>query len=135
MLFEQGSSIHGTAMSNNNPVDVTREDDVTVIALGPEYENLDEHLLDELREEILKVTDEAKPPLVVLDLSHTKFFGSAFIEILFRTWKRLNERDGGKFAISGLTPYCREVIEITHLNELWSVYETRSDAVAAMKPA
>lgn len=127
-------------MSNDNSVQVTREDDVTVIALGPEYENLDEHLLDEhlldeLREEILKLTDEAEPPLVVLDLSHTKFFGSAFIEILFRTWKRLNERDGGKFAISGLTPYCREVIEITHLNQLWSVFDSRVEAVAALKPA
>ncbi|MDA1015039.1 MAG: STAS domain-containing protein [Planctomycetota bacterium] len=117
--------------TSTSPV-VTRHDDVTIIGLGPEYENLDEHLLDEVREAILAGTDLADPPLVVLDLSHTKFFGSAFIEILFRAWKRLNEREGGRFAISGLTPYCREVIEITHLDKLWDVYDTRDLAVSSI---
>ncbi len=122
-------------MSNSNSLEVTRDQDVTVISLGPEYENLDDHLLDELRENILACSDEANPPLVVLDLSHTKFFGSAFIEILFRTWKRINDREGGKFAISGLTPYCREVIEITHLDQLWKVYDDREQAVSEFSQA
>lgn len=117
---------------SSSSLEVSRRDDVTIIGLGPEYENLDEHLLDEVREAILAGTDQADPPLVVLDLSHTLFFGSEFIEILFRAWKRLNEREGGKFAISGLTPYCREIIEITHLDELWDVFDNRDLAVSSM---
>ena len=117
---------------SSSSLEVSRRDDVTIIGLGPEYENLDEHLLDEVREAILAGTDQADPPLVVLDLSHTLFFCSAFIEILFRAWKRLNEREGGKFAISGLTPYCREIIEITHLDELWDVFDNRDLAVSSM---
>jgi len=87
--------------------EITSQDDVTVIELGEEYENLDEAVLNDLRTLILKAVDEAEPPLVVLDLSHTKFFGSSFIELVFRAWNRLRDREGGKFVISGLTPYCK----------------------------
>ena len=119
-------------MATERSPQVTNQSGVTVISLGPEYENLDEHTLDEVREVILKATSEADPPLVVLDLSHTKFFGSAFIEILFRAWTRVTGREGGKFSISGLTPYCAEVIEVTHLDRLWAIYKTRDEAVRAL---
>lgn len=105
---------------------------VTVIHLGPEYENLDESLLDELRASILDVAETADPPKVVLDLSHTKFFGSAFIEIMFRAWKRVDAR-GGTFALSGLTKYCAEIVEVTHLDRLWQIYPDRDAAVAAIR--
>ena len=110
---------------------IDRRDGVTVIGLGPEYENLDESLLDGLRANILEATDAADPPRVVLDLSHTKFFGSAFIEIMFRAWNRVNAR-GGTFALSGLTPYCAEIIEVTHLDRLWKIFPDRDAAVAAL---
>lgn len=119
-------------MPNSRAPEITKQNRVTVIALGPEYDSLDEHGLDDLKDVMLDVSQTADPPLVVLDLSHTKFFGSAFIEILFRTWNRLNARDGGRFAISGLTEYCREVIEVTHLNRLWEFFDTCDEAVTAL---
>lgn len=119
-------------MSETRAPDVDTQDGVTVIHLGPEYENLDESRLDELRSAILDVAETASPPKVVLDLSHTKFFGSAFIEIMFRAWKRVDVR-GGTFALSGLTPYCAEVVEVTHLDRLWSIYPDRHQAVSALK--
>lgn len=119
--------------SSNSSNSVTRQDGVTIIALGPEYENLDDAILEELRKVILDGVANADPPLVVLDLSHTKFFGSAFIEILFRAWNRIEKQEGGEFCLSGLTPYCAEVIDVTHLNRLWSIYDTREEAVAALK--
>ena len=117
--------------ATRNPT-ISRDHDVTVVALGPEYESLDEFELDDLRDALLKIASTADPPRVVLDLSHTRFFGSAFIELLFRAWNRLNSRNSGKFAISGLTPYCKEVIEITHLDQLWDVYDTTQQAVKAL---
>lgn len=111
--------------------EVEMQSDVTVIHLGPEYENLDESLLDELRKSIIGIAETAAPPKVVLDLSNTKFFGSAFIEILFRAWKCVKSR-GGTFALSGLTPYCAEIVEVTHLDRLWTIYSDRRTAVAAL---
>lgn len=109
---------------------VTIENGVTVVVLGPGHESVDELLLDNgLRESLLKIGDAANPPRVVLDLSHTTFFGSSFIEILFRIWNRLQERPGGAFAISGLTPYCQEVLKIAHLDTLWRLFPDRAAAV------
>ena len=114
---------------------VAVQDGVTVVSLvGPEYENLDERLLDGIRTAVLDIAQAANPPLLVLDLSHTKFFGSAFIEILFRVANRMKNRSG-KFAISGLTEYCAEVIHITHLDSLWPVLPNSSAGVAKLKDA
>lgn len=112
--------------------EITVENGVTVVALGPAYENLDEHILEGVRDVLMDVSNRANPPKVVIDLSHTKFFGSSFIEVLFRLWNRLNTREGGAFAIAGLTPYCAEVLTITHLDTLWRIFPQRSEAVRAL---
>lgn len=120
-------------MSKRKSPQTTFDNGVTVVALGPEYENLDESTLDDVKDALLEIAVTADPPRVVLDLSQIKFFGSAFIEVLFRVWNRLNGREGGQFAISGLTSYCAEVVEITHLDRLWKIFPTREEAVRALR--
>src|SRR5262245_23765184 len=102
-------------MTDSRAPEVVQQDGVTVVSLGPEYEQLDEPRLEELTKVVLDAAAHADPPRLVVDLSHTKFFGSAFIEVLFRAWHRLNGREGGRLGLSGLTPYCREIIDVTHL--------------------
>lgn len=118
-------------MSDKSPV-IEQRDGVTVISLGAEYENLDEGVLDALQRQLLPAFDAADPPLVVLDLSRTKFFGSAFLEVLLQAGNRLTPKAGGRFAISSLTTYCAEVITITHLDRVWEIFKTTDEAVAAL---
>jgi anti-sigma B factor antagonist len=108
---------------------ITQEQGVTVVALGADYENLNESGLEALNGMLLKTAAEADPPLLVLDLSNLRFFGSGFIEALFRAWSVLNARPGGRMSLCGLTAYCREVVEITHLDQLWRVFDSRDEAV------
>src|SRR5258708_4599353 len=116
--------------------EVVVDGNVTVIVLGPAYKVVDEHLLDTgLGESLIELADEAKQPLVVLDLSHTQFFGSSFIEVLFTLWKRLQSRGGGRFAICGLTPHCLDVLKITHLDTLWRLFPDRDEAVRSLGAA
>ncbi len=121
--------MRGPAISSPKAPSVTQEQGVTIIALGPDYENLNETGLEALNGMLLATAAEADPPLLVLDLAQLRFFGSGFIEALFRAWNRLNARPGGRLSLCGLTPYCREVVEITHLDQLWRVFETRDEAV------
>lgn len=116
-------------MTTEQTPTVSRDRGATVIALGPEYENLDEPLLERLRSFILDAADRADPPRVVLDLSHTKFFGSAFLEILVQAWNRLRDRPGGRLALSGLSPYCADVVRVTRLDRVWPMYASRAEAV------
>ena len=110
---------------------IVRQQDVTVIALESSYQSLDEDMLEEVGGLLLTHATTADPPLVVLDLSQTGFFGSTFIELLVRAWKRLKER-GGQLALCGLQPFCAEVMQITQLDSLWGNYPTREAAVASI---
>ena len=110
---------------------VHEQDGVTVLDFGPGPHNLDETALLRVQDQILEASN-VDPPLLVVDLSQVTFFGSSFIETLFRLWSRLNRRQG-KFALCGLSPYCQEVIEVTNLNTLWTISDTREEAITAVK--
>jgi anti-sigma B factor antagonist len=114
---------------------VEQQQGVCVVAVGPRAQLIDEMILDPVTKELLAVTSAAKPPTVLIDLSHTTFFGSGFLESLFRVWKGLQARPNAKMAICGLHPHCREVLEITHLDKMWPLYGTRAEALAAMQGA
>jgi len=119
-------------MTTTGPLSVVKDGDVTIVVFGAGQRHLDEVGLEAIATQLIQIADEAKPPRVVLDMTMTEFFGSSFIEILFRVWKKLNTQPNAKFAISGLQEYCREVLEVTHLDKLWPLYATRADAIAGM---
>jgi anti-sigma B factor antagonist len=112
---------------------VHEQDGVAVFDFGPGACSLDETTLREVQDVVLEASN-VDPPLVVVDMSHVEFFGSSFIEVLYRVWSRLQAR-GGHLALSGLSPYCREVIEVTNLDQLWMLYDTVDEAVAGVKTA
>jgi anti-anti-sigma factor len=112
------------------PLDV--DQGVTVIGLGRNEKTIDEQTLDGgLRKSLLEIAEKANPPLVVVDLAQVTFFGSSFIEVMFRMWNRLQKR-GGRFAICAATDHCREVLEIARLDSLWPPHATRDEAVRAL---
>lgn len=117
-------------MSITGPLSVLKEGDVTIVVFGPDQRQLDEVGLEKIGRQLIEIAQAANPPLLVLDMAPTEFFGSSFIETLFRVWKKLNTQPGAKFAISGLQPYCKEVLEVTHLDRLWPLPATRAEAVA-----
>ena len=119
-------------MSKTGPLSIVKEGDVTVVVFGPGQRHLDEVGLEAIGNQLIDIAQEASPPLLVLDMAITEFFGSSFIEVLFRVWKRLQTHPNSKFAISGLQEYCREVLEVTHLDKLWPLYASRAEAVAGM---
>jgi anti-sigma B factor antagonist len=115
-------------------IELTRERDVTVVALGPSYESLDDDALEEMGGLVLTAASTCDPPRLVLDLSQTAFIGSMFIELLVRAWKRISERDG-TVVLCGVQPFCAEVIHVTRLDTLWEIHPTRAAAVAALAQA
>ncbi len=108
-----------------------RKRDVTIIEFGPSYDSLDDETLEEAGGFLLTEAVCADPPRMILDLSHTRFIGSSFIELLVRAWKRLKER-GGTMALCGVQPFCAEVLEITRLTTLWKIYATQAEALDAV---
>lgn len=122
-------------MSDTDPFDVTLVSGITFAAFRPNYTQIDEAHVDLVNRALLDLVTSVEPPALVLDMTHVDFFGSSFIEAMFRAWKRLQTRPGAKFAICGLKPYCREVLEVTHLDKLWTICATCDEVVAQFKSA
>ena len=64
--------------------EIRKRGNVTVIMFGPQFETLDGFTVDQVRDFVLEAAKAAVPPNVVIDLSHAKYVGSSFIEVLFR---------------------------------------------------
>ncbi len=111
---------------------VIQESFGTILELGASYDSLDDRAIQELSQSMLDLASRAEPPHLLLDLTKTEYIGSSFIELMLRSWKRLRSRGGG-MSLCGVRPYCLEVLKVTRLDQLWTMYATREEAVAALK--
>jgi stage II sporulation protein AA (anti-sigma F factor antagonist) len=110
-------------------IDIVQESDVFLVAFRPSDHTLDDAAVEDVAGQLLR-TAAADPPRLVLDLGEVRFFGSSFIELMFRAWKRLKERNGA-MVLCCLHPHCAEVLKVTKLDTLWPICATREDAAAA----
>ena len=103
-----------------------------MVYLGPEYNSLDDQVLDEVERFLLACIDPPEVKNLVVDLSNTTFFGSRFIEVLFRAYNRILRKDG-RFSLSGLQGHPLDVILISKLQRIWELLPTPAEAVRKFK--
>lgn len=111
-------------------LEISQEGDITFVGFSAKLAQLDETKLVDVSNSMQQVADQSAGQMVVLDLSRVEFFGSSFIEAMFRTWNRLNRKPGSKLVLCGLQEYCKEVVQITHLDRIWPVVANREEAKA-----
>lgn len=111
----------------------SQQDGISIVEMDESYNALEEAPIDALSDLLLSIVENAKDrPLLVLDFSKTIYMGSRVLEVLFRTWKRLKERQG-KMVLYGVQPFCAEVLQITHLDRIWEIHPNREEALAAVQ--
>lgn len=115
-------------MSDEASYEIVTEEGVCVFRPRPTL-NLEWELLGAISERILSKLAETSPPRLLIDLSKMDYFGSIFITLMLRCWKKVQQVDG-KFALCGLTSNTKEVIDASHLDRLWAIY---ADAPSARK--
>lgn len=108
-----------------------RDGDITIVEFGEDLEHLGEDVMPAVAKSVQEA-GENPGGKVLLDLSAVKFFGSSFIEVLYRLWKQVQSQNG-KFAIAGLHPYCQEVLQVTNLDKLWTLVPDRESGLAALR--
>ena len=112
---------------------ISREGKWTVLQFDSEMAQIGESNVQQARDLLEAATQsavEADPSNLLLDLSGVSFFGSSFIEGMYRAWKAVTAADG-EFALSNCSDHCHEVLTVTKLGDLWSIYPSRDDAFAS----
>ena len=89
----------------------------------------DLHSAPELRER-LRAAIDGGASTIVLDLSGTGFVDSTSLGVLLGGMKRIRERDG-QIRLVVARPELRRIFEITLLDRIFPLHETRDQALAA----
>ena len=78
-----------------------------------------EHIETEVRS-LLKLLDDSGLRNVVVDFHRCAYFGSSAVSALIRIARTVRER-GGEMVLSNLSKCEREVLDVLHLGELWTI--------------
>ena len=71
--------------------------------------------------------DSPSTEQVIVDLGEIPYFGSTVLEWITQLWKRIKVK-GGRLALVRPSKMGREVINITRLDKLWGIFDTRDQA-------
>ena len=118
----------GTAVQGGFRIEEDRPSDTTVILVV--YGEADLHSAPELRQR-LRASIEGGATNVIVDLSEAALVDSTSLGVLLGGMKRLREQDG-QIQLVVPRPDSRRIFEITLLDRVFPLHETRAQALASL---
>jgi len=106
------------------------EIDADVLILTAD-KDLDSHVRPGFADDLQRVIDSGVRKLII-DCSRLGYVSSIGIASLIRLYKRVVER-GGQVKLSGVQAPLSRLLEITRLNQVFQIYPTLDDALAAFR--
>lgn len=85
----------------------------------------------QIREEVLRFSEDPLLDAVVVDLGHTDYLGSTALGMLTRLYQQVKRR-GGRAAYCNLSEHEREILRVTGLEDVWPIFASRDEALAAV---
>lgn len=115
-------------MATNCEIIWHREEGVLIVS---PHGRIDTKNADEIQQEIdPEIASEAGP--LVMDFRGVTFLSSAGLRVVLRTAKSM-DRQGREFAMASLIPSVRDVVEVSGLDQLITIYGCRSAAVRGVR--
>ncbi len=102
-------------------------DDLGVVELSGE---VDLYTAPRFKEDLVGLI-ESGVEAIVIDLSQVTFIDSTALGVIIGGVKRLRERDGRLMIVAGSRPVVR-ILDITGLDKVLTVFDTRDEALAAL---
>lgn len=116
-------------MNEKVPISVENHNGITVVSILIPRVNVD--MSDSFEGQVVETVSSLESPKVLLDFEGVDFISSAILGKLIKLNGVVVAQRGGQFKISSLTERLSEVFKITGLDKLFSIYETRSQALKA----
>ena len=105
--------------------------DAVVVTPASNVESMSWDIVENAAELVMAPLSQQRAPLVVFDLSQVSYFGSVFLALLLRCHKLVRQK-GGELVLCGASKLARELLQITNLDTLWAIYDTREQALDAL---
>ena len=105
--------------------------DAVVVVPASNVESMSWDVVEQAAVLVLQPLSRQKVPLVVFDLGQVSYFGSVFLALLLRCHKLVRQK-GGELVLCGASKLARELLQITNLDTLWAIYDTREEALEAV---
>ncbi len=109
-------------------------DTVIVVPVGDLGEFNFERMEAEAKEAFHHLEHSADKIHIVVDFTNTSYFGSTALGLFLKLWRRVRLRRG-HMAFCGLSERESEILRLTKLDTLWSICETREEALEAVRRA
>jgi anti-sigma B factor antagonist len=130
---EPSDVVHGAAYTSplkEAPIDLTVEigskGPWTIVSVAGE---IDLFTAPKLREQFLAALDGTDTDRLLVDLTRVSFMDSTGLGVLIGALRRMNERDGRMALVCSEGPVLR-VLELTRLNEVFSIFHSVDDATS-----
>lgn len=106
-------------------------DRYSVLAFTPQLSEGDWGDIDNVAAEILKTLEGMREPALLVDLSQLSYMGSSQVALVLRMWKVVKAREG-RLAVHVTHPLVIEVLKIAGLQSLWTISESRDEALQSL---
>ncbi len=125
---EATASADNGASANGVPYRFDETRGYCTLALLPRINDAQWGEIEEYGTKILETLENPKSKSFLLDLTALNYIGSALVALIVRLWKSAEQRQGRMVVVNNdSTVY--EVLEIAGLTNLWSIVDTRDEAV------
>lgn len=126
------------------PFQLERYGPIGILTLSMRVERLAELEIDRAVVPVLEALKQSPVTGLVIDVSQIGWAGSYLLGTLFRFYKRVvmpEETRGGsasrlfrdRFVVTGASDKVRHLLELTGLTTLWRLYDSRTEALAALE--
>jgi anti-anti-sigma factor len=119
-----------TATMSRDFVKVTTIQQIDVIDLWLP-EQLDSEEFDRLNESLMRTLDGKISGRWLLDLAAVNYMGSSVLGLMINIRQHIKS-DGGKLALSGLTPRMAQIFRTCCLERLFVIARTREEGIRAL---
>lgn len=106
-------------------------DNTVVVTPSSSIESLTWDLVERAADIIMEPLNDQQAPMVVVDLSNVRYFGSVFLAMLLRCHKFV-KRKNGELVLCGANAPALELLRITALDTIWAIYDNRQEAMEAL---
>ena len=85
--------------------------------------------VERLRADLVRLIEEEKRTLLVLDFRRVQYFSSQVVGIILTLNKKLAAVSGAKLTLCGVAPQLMELLKISRLDRILTVKPSRKEAI------